>query len=735
MTDISVPYTQTGEMMTDIAGLSAFFNPKSVAVVGASSDPKKPGNKVLKNLHTMGYKGKVFPINPHEDSILGLRCYGNILEIPEPVEICVLIVSVDITLRVARELVQRKQRFNDVFGAICMSAGFGELNIEEAKLRETELVQILSSASIRLIGPNCLGIIDAHSRFNTNFDISKYPKGGLSLLTQSGAFANSFLFWAEDLHLTGLSKFASIGNMADVSMSELLMFLKEDETTRVIGIYMEGLPDPRVFFGIAREVAAVKPIVVFKSGKSDIGSTAAMSHTGAVAGKDAIYDGAFKQTGIIRARSVSEFYNTLRALEKQPLPEGDRVCILTHMGGPGTICLDEISSAGMLHLAEFSPETREALKSMCSPMANIGSPDGYVDLSAAHHEKLHNQALKALFLEKNVDIVIQLLAPSSFIDQKLLVKEIIDAFESQEKKRKPLYNAVTFGHFARKTRLGLEKAGIPTFEHSDMLARVAGNVADYSKFRREVEHLTDERKAIENSFSANRMLAAELISGALDQGRSSLIEPEAYKVCEQYGIRSPPFRLEDSLERAVGAARVIGYPVVLKAAAKEIVHKTVAGGVILGIGSDSSFLDAYRRLMENVQQAVPGVQSPKVLIQKMLPATTELVVGAVRDRSFGPTVMFGLGGVNIEALKLVKFRLSPLGLGEARDLICQTLPPALLNGRPCRAAINIDSIAEVIVSLGRMLEELPHIKEVDLNPIISCEGGCMAVDARIIISR
>ena len=467
----------------NLSPLNAFFKPKSVAIVGASSDPKKPGHTALKNLVSMGYKGKIFPVNPREDSILGIPCCKSMLEIPEPVEVCVLLVSAELTMQVANELVQRKKQYNDVAAAVCMSAGFGELNTTEGKQRERELVRILRSASIRLIGPNCVGIIDAYSGFNTNFDIAAYPRGGVSILTQSGAFANSFLFWAERLRLVGISKFASIGNMADVTMSELLRFLKDDDSTRVIALYLEGFSNPREFFEVAREVSAVKPIVAFKSGKSDIGSTAALSHTGSVAGSDAIYEGAFKQAGIIRARTILEFYDTLRAFEKQPVPEGNRVSVLTHMGGPGTICIDEISAIPELQLAKLSPETQEALKSICAPMANIGHPDGYIDLTAAHYEKLHNEVLQILFRDKNIDIVLQILAPSAFLDQKLLVKEIAQACRSQQG-GKTFLNAVTFGEFAREARQGLEDALMPTFEYPDMLARVAGNMATYAAFRK-----------------------------------------------------------------------------------------------------------------------------------------------------------------------------------------------------------------------------------------------------------
>ncbi|NLT65935.1 MAG: hypothetical protein GXX84_04965, partial [Acidobacteria bacterium] len=521
--------------MGKISSLDAFFRPRSVAIVGASSDPKKVGNTALKNLVSMGYKGKVFPINPREESILGFRCYKNMLEIPEPVDLCVLLVSAELTMKVADELVQRKRQHDDVTAAVCMSAGFGELGTPEGKQREHDLVKTLRSASIRLIGPNCVGVFDAYSGFNTNFDIGTYPQGGVSILTQSGAFANSFLFWAERLRLIGVSKFASIGNMADVTMGELLNYLKDDESTRVVALYMEGFSNPREFFEIAREVTRVKPVVVMKTGKSEVGSKAALSHTGSVAGSDAIYEGAFKQAGIIRARTILEFYDTVRAFAKQPVPQGNRVSILTHMGGPGTICIDEISATNELELAKLSPETEKALRSICAPMANIGHPDGYVDLTAAHYEKLHNQVLQILFQDKNIDMVLQILAPSAFLDQKLLVKEVGEACREKQP-GKTFLNAVTFGEFARDVRQGLEDAGMPTYEYTDMLARVAGNMANYAAYRK----TRSAEVAAAKYQPASTSRSAEIISNAVKKGRVSLLEPEAYEVCNEYGIKVPP---------------------------------------------------------------------------------------------------------------------------------------------------------------------------------------------------
>jgi acetate---CoA ligase (ADP-forming) len=718
------------QAVQDVSALGVFFNPKSVAVVGASSDPKKPGNTALRHMISMGYKGRLFPVNPREKGILGLPCFKSVSEIPEPVELCILMVAAELTPPVAKELAERKSRFNDVKGAICMSAGFGELATAEADQRQKDLVTTLRSASIRLIGPNCVGVMDTASGFNTNFDIGSYPRGGISVLTQSGAFGNSFLFASGTSGRVGLNKYVSMGNMADVQMAELLTFLKNDASTRVIGVYLEGLSDPRGFFEAAREVAAVKPVVVLKSGRSAMGSTAALSHTGAIAGADAIYEGAFKQFRLMRVRSVAEFYDTLRAFSMQPVPKGKRFSVLTHMGGPGTMCIDEISELSDVEMAPFTSETHAALKSILSPAANIGHPPGYIDLTAAHFEHLHNEVLKLLFRDPNVDGIIQILAPSAFLDQPLLATEIASAYESQGNAKKPLLNVITFGDFAENLRQGLEHASLPTFDYPDTVARVAANLSGYAAIR-----AAAVPTAAKTSAPHTEKTTAKLIAAAAKEGRNSLLEPEAYAVCKQYGIRVPPFKLVDGLGGAVEAANQIGYPVVLKVVSAQILHKSDIGGVMLGIGSDGILEKSYARLVENVRKAASDIGNPSVLVQKMMPSATELVLGAIRDKLFGPVVMFGLGGIYVEVLKRVGFRLAPFAVDQARELIHDTLPAALIAGARGRSKLNVDAIAEMLVFLGRLLEEQPQIEEVDLNPCLALDDGCLAVDARIVLSK
>ena len=716
-------------MAQGISALSAFFTPKSVALVGASSDPKKPGHTMLRNMIAAGYKGKMFPVNPRESVILGLPCYKSVLDIPEPVEACALMVSSDMAVLVAKELAERKKRFNDVAAVVCMSAGFGEINTPEGTKRERDMVESLRSADIRMVGPNCVGVMNTVSGFNTNFDIGAYPSGGISLLTQSGAFGNSFLFAAGSGGRVGLNKYVSVGNMADVQMAELLTFLENDDSTRVIGIYLEGLSDPRRFFEAADKVALAKPVVVLKSGRSELGSTAALSHTGAIAGADAIYDGAFRQFGLIRARSIAEFSDTLRAFSKQPVPTGNRFAVLTHMGGPGTMCIDEISALPAIKMATFSNATQTALKSMLSSAANIGHPPGYIDMTATSSEALHNQVLTLLFKDPNVDAIIQILGPSAFHVQPQLAKEVAAAYQGQSGTKKPLLNVVMFGEFGADLRHGLESAGLPTFDYPDTVARVAANLSGFAAVR------AAAMPAAKRQLGRTEGPAAQLIATAAREDRVSLLEPEAYAVCKQYDVRVPPFKLVETVQDAVDAANDIAYPVVLKVVSAQILHKSDIGGVMLGISSDGVLEQSYARLVENVRKAAPDIRNPSVLVQKMMPSTTELVLGAIRDKLFGPVVMFGLGGIYVEVLKRVGFRLAPFGIEQARELITDTLPPQLIAGARGRNKLNVDAIAETLVSLGRLLEEQPQIEQVDLNPCLALDDCCMAVDARIILSK
>jgi acyl-CoA synthetase (NDP forming) len=400
------------------------------------------------------------------------------------------------------------------------------------------------------------------------------------------------------------------------------------------------------------------------------------------------------------------------------------------MGGPGTMCIDEISELPGIKMASFTGETHAALKAILSPAANIGHPPGYIDLTAAHFEHLHNEVLRILFKDPNVDQVIQILAPSAFLDQPLLAKEVAGAFQSQGSMPKPLLNVITFGDFADELRRGLEGAHLPTFDYPDTVARVAANLANYGAVR------ASAAEAARKTWPAPvQGPAAQLIAATAKEGRASLLEPEAYAVCKQYGIPVPPFHMVDSLDGALAAAKKTGYPVVIKVVSAQILHKSDIGGVMLGIGSDAALEKSYAQLVDNVRKAAPAISKPNVLVQKMMPAATELVLGAIRDKLFGSVVMFGLGGIYVEVLKRVGFRLAPFGIEQARALVHDTLPPKIIAGARGRKPLNVDAIAAMLVSLGRLLEEHPQIDEVDLNPCLALDDGCLAVDARVILAK
>jgi acetyltransferase len=414
----------------------------------------------------------------------------------------------------------------------------------------------------------------------------------------------------------------------------------------------------------------------------------------------------------------------------QPIPKGKRFSVLTHMGGPGTMCIDEISELPGLAMAPFTDETQAALKKILSPAANIGHPPGYIDLTAAHFEHLHHEVLKLLFKDPNVDGIIQILAPSAFLDQPMLAKEIAAAYQSEISAQKPLLNVITFGDFADQLRRGLEGASLPTFDYPDTVARVAANLAEYGVVRKMAAQAN-----VKPALPRTEGPAAHLIAGAGQQGRISLLEPEAYAVCNQYGVRVPPFEMVETPEAALKAANAIGYPVVLKVVSAKILHKSDIGGVMLGVNSDDVLKQSYAKLVENVRKAAPDIEKPSVLVQKMMPSATELVLGAIRDKLFGPVVMFGLGGIYVEVLKRVGFRLAPFGIAQARELIIDTLPAPLIAGARGRKKMNVDAIAATLVELGHLMDEQPQVEQVDLNPCLAVDDGCLAVDARIILTK
>ena len=464
--------------------LNRMFDAKGFAVIGASSVPGKPGNKIIEFALEMDYKGSIYPINPTSETILGLKCYEKIGDVPGQVDLVVVVLPAPACVAAAKEILERKKKKGDVTGVVVVSAGFSEHYSPEGKGREKELYETLVSNGIRLVGPNCQGILDTYTGVNTSFDVGGYPRGGLSFIAQSGAFSASYLEWAHPLSLVGLSKFISMGNMADIDATELLQYLGEDDKTRVISLYLEGTSRPRELIEAAARVSKKKPIVVMKTGKTHLGSKAAQTHTGSMAGSDEIYDGAFRQAGVIRASSVSEFYDTSRAFGKLPLPKGNRIYILTVVGGPGTICLDELSSSKHIQMAALSEETKHNLKEVLAPTASVERPVGYTDMTGAVNEALHQDVIKMVLGDENVDGVIYLTTPPAFLNERKLAENIVAAYQSfPEVERKPLLSVLGYGYSVPECRKIMEANGLPTLEYADIAAQVMINMVRYLEYK------------------------------------------------------------------------------------------------------------------------------------------------------------------------------------------------------------------------------------------------------------
>ena len=725
--------------MSTPKSLDAFFHPRGIAIVGASSRAGSPGYQIVRNAAGMNFPGIIYPINPAAEEIGGLKCYKNVIDIPGDVDLALLMLPAARCVEAAADIASRRKSRGDCGAVIVGSAGFAELGTAEGRERETALLEILREHAVRVVGPNCVGIVDTYSGVNTTFSVPPDTrKGGVSIISQSGAFATSYLRWAGALGQVGISKFISVGNMTDVDVIDLLEYLAQDETTRSIALYLEGIGKARRLIEVASAVTKRKPVVTIKAGRTEPGSSVARSHTGSIAGDDAVYDGAFRQAGIIRAATVAEFYHTTRALDKLPLPRGNRVCILTVVGGPSTICVDELVASGVAEMAHLSDDLKNALTKLLNPSSTIGKPDGYIDMTASVTEQLHYDVLRLLLADKAIDGIIYLTSPPGFINEKKLADAIISAYRSfPEGARKPLLSVMLSGTAVSACRSLFEAADLPTFEYPDDAARVMANMIRYSQYRVRKGRRAGEATA-GDSLQVRRdrdVTCRPIIEKALSSGRALLPEPEAYRICESFGIPSPPTRFATGWEGLAKEAESLGYPLALKIVSPDIVHKSDVGGVVVGIGSPSGLKREYARMMKAVRQKAGDIRIDGALVQKAMPRGVEVVVGGIRNAQFGPVVMFGLGGTLVEVFKDALFRLAPLDQDEALRQIEETKAFEVLNGvrgaKPC----DIDAIARLIVSAGRMLVEVPEIAELDFNPVMAYPDGCVAVDARIIVGH
>src|SRR4030042_3052477 len=628
--------------------LDGFFNPKSIAVIGASRTPGKVGYDILKNTVQYGYQGAVYPINPNASEILGLKCYPSLLDVPDEIDLAVVVVPPQKVCEVIEQCGTKK-----IDSAIIITAGFRESGLEGTKL-ENSLIKKAKESGVRFIGPNCLGIIDTHSRVNASFAAGMPKKGSIGFFSQSGALCLAVLDRAlsEDI---GFSKFISMGNKADVSDTDIMIALAEDDNTKVILGYIEGLTDGRKFIEAASKVSKKKPLIILKSGTTISGANAASSHTGALAGRETSFDSAFKQSGIIQAHTMGELFNYALAFSNQHLPAGPNVAIITNSGGPGIIAADACDRS-RLQLVPLHKETIDELRSFLPSVASFYNPiDILGDAGADRYEKTLNMVLK----DEKINGVIVLLTPTAVVNVEATAGAIGNIANLVDK---PILASFMGKKSVESGSKILMKYNVPNYSYPEEAVYALNEMYRY--------HFWINRPAKTfPHFKGLKEKASNIFKEVMEKKRENLTDPEIHEVLKAYGFLQPKSLLARTSEEAVAASKGIGYPVVMKIVSPQIVHKSDVGGVKTNLTSKKDVENAFFDITTRIKQIMPTVNIYGVMIQEMIQGGKEIIIGITKDPQFGHMIMFGLGGVYVEVLKDVSFRVTPLSQENAHEMI------------------------------------------------------------------
>lgn len=691
--------------------LSSFFQPASVAVIGASRTPGKVGYDVVRNLIDAGFEGGLFPVNPKAAEVLGLRCYPSVDHVPGDVELAVLCIPSQFVLETIDQCARKGVR-----AVIIITAGFKESGPEGAE-RERQLAERCRGHGIRCIGPNCLGVMSPPTRLNASFGAAMPRPGRIAFFSQSGALGTAILDVAvgEDI---GLSRFISYGNKADVDEADLIEALGADDETDLILGYVESIDDGRKFIETASRVTRKKPVVIMKAGRTSAGAQAASSHTGSLAGADAAYDAAFRQCGVLRANTVEEFFDFARVLAAGKLPADGRVAIVTNAGGPGIIATDAIESSD-LRMAELAEETQAALARDLPPQANTHNP---VDVLGDARADRYRIALAAVARDPDVSAVLTILTPQTSTEVVETGAAVVDAARATDK---PIVTSFMGSMSVRLAWHSLDKRGIPNFPRPDQAVKALEALYRHGLWRRSSPA---EPPAYEFDADAIRRTIAE----GRAAGHETLAEREARSIAAACGIPLPRSIFAEDEDAAARAAEDVGYPVVLKISSDDILHKSDAGGVRVRLEDEAAVRSAYRAVMQSARQYKPDARLGGVLIQQMAPPGREVIIGVNRDPQFGPVIMFGLGGIYVEVLKDVTFRVAPLTREDARRMIGEIRAARILEAFRGEPAGDVEALAECLTRVSQLAVEYPELAECDLNPLrVYPEGqGVMAVDVR-----
>jgi acetyl coenzyme A synthetase (ADP forming)-like protein len=694
--------------------LGSLFHPRSVAIVGASQNPRKVGHAILNNLIRYNYGGRVYPVNPGPGKILGIKAVDSVLDIDEVLDLAVIAIPAALVPRALRECVQK-----GVSSTVIISAGFRESG-EEGMALEEEISEIVRGSGMRVLGPNCLGVINTSADLNATFAAGMLPRGKLSFFSQSGALGIAILDWAIGNKI-GFSKFISLGNKTDLNETDFIEYFIRDEDTGIILGYIEDVVDGKRFLEVAKRASSVKPIILVKSGGTQAGARAASSHTGALAGSEIAFNAAFKQTGVIRAEGVEDLFETAKAFSSEKLPAGKRLLIITNAGGPGIIAADMSEKLG-LNLPTLSKEITAALASLLPKNASLYNPvDMIGDAGAERYAAVLEHALD----DPNIDGFLIILTPQAMIDVEETAKAVIEAAGKTDR---PFITSFMGEERVRTSIEMLKSASIPNFSYPEPAVRAFRKLGDYRMWREKKESLPPE-------LDTDRDTAAQKVREARKEGRCQLAEDDSRAILACYGFPFPQKLLVASAAEAARAASAIGFPVVMKISSPDILHKTDVGGVKIGVRSAREAREAFEEITRNTKRFMPSAFINGITVYETVRQGKEVIVGVTYDRTFGHMVMFGLGGIYVEVLRDVSFRIVPVTPDDAYEMVREIRAFPLLKGTRGERPADTDAIVESILKVSCLARDFPEIQEIDINPLVALEKGAIALDARIILSK
>ena len=692
--------------------LEALFNPASIAVVGASATPGKVGHTIVNNLLRFKFTGRVIPVNPRGGEILGLPVARSIREVNPRPDMVIVSVPAPVAVQTIRECEEM-----GVGVCVVISAGFKEVGGDGARLEE-ELKEIVRRGKTRVLGPNCLGVINTANSMNATFANLMLPKGRIAFFSQSGALGVAVLDWAISNNI-GFSKFVSLGNKADLNETDFIEYLMNDPETDVILGYIEDVVQGKRFLRVARRCTKKKPIILIKSGGTQAGARAASSHTGALAGSDTAFNAAFKQTGVIRADGVKELFELARLFVYGRLPRGNRILVITNAGGPGIITADHAERAG-LELPYLNKTAINRLRKRLPSNASLYNP---IDVIGDAGPDRYEAVLEVARAARNIDGIVVILTPQAMTDPEGVAERVISA---TEKTRIPIVTTFMGGISVESAVQKLRARGIPNYSYPEDAIRAYRSLVGFSMWRK--------RKAgPQKRFTVDSKRVKQIFKDSVASGRYELGEDEARECLRAYGFNFPRQALAKSPDEAVRLSAEIGFPVVMKVSSPDILHKTDVGGVKVGISSKKEARDAFSEITTSSLRHHPDALIRGVNIYEMVSGGKEVIAGVTYDRTFGHMLMFGLGGIYVEVLKDVSFRVVPVTETDVREMVSEIRSYALLKGTRGERPVDIDGIVETLLRINQMVQDFPEIYELDINPLVVKPEGVWALDARIIL--